>query len=380
MEEKSSLISELVSDTVLLDYKTPVTKVMPLLEKYEAVVITRNGEYTGIIDSRSLSRQKGLNLKNSNALKYAEKTPQINDSTSIDDLIYYFYKTRRKALPYVRNGKIRGVLTRMTLLKILLSLQVLKGMKAEESMSSPVIAINSGASLSQAKAAMRENKVNRLLVIDEGRFMGLLTNHDLSLKYSVTGERLPEMKTKKYSPSNIRIMEVVERNPVTIDASSDLAEAARQMVERSISSVLVQSGGKPVGMLTVFDILESLVAKRQISERKVFISGLDNYTYEYEDDLRETLNTFVNKLEKMKNIKVNYITLHIKRIKTKSYELQARLSIDKYGTITMHIYGEKLDRALASLLSTLKNKVIKYKEKRIIFSKSAPVSDDEIAA
>ncbi|MEM3227951.1 MAG: CBS domain-containing protein [Candidatus Micrarchaeaceae archaeon] len=378
MEGKSSLLSELASDTVTVDYKTPITKVIPMLDKYEAVVVTRNGEYSGIIDSRSISRMKGLILKDSSAFKYAERTPQISDSTPMSDLIFYFYKTRRKALPYVRNGKIRGVLTRTTLLKMLLSLKTLNGIKVEEAMSSPVIAIDSEASLSQAKAAMINNKINRLVVLHDGKFIGLLTNHDLSLKYSVQGERLPEMKSKKYSPSNIRIMDVVEKNPVSVRADSDLAEAARQMVERSISSVLVQKGSNPIGMLTVFDILENLVAKQQVSERKVFISGLDDYTYEYGDDLREMLNAFIAKLEKMKNIKVNYMTLHIKRVKLKSYELQARLSIEKYGTISIHEYGEKLDRTLALLLSALKGKVVKYKEARIVFSKSAPIPDDEI--
>ncbi|MGC8478914.1 MAG: CBS domain-containing protein [Candidatus Micrarchaeia archaeon] len=374
---ENSLFSELVSRTEFLDYKTPITKAVPLIDKYGAVVVMKEGEYLGIIDSRSISRS-GLTLKGASASKFAEKTPKISDTTSIDDLIYYFYKTRRKALPYFSGGKIKGILSRSTLLKMLLSLHALKGIKAEDAMSSPIVAIDANASIAQARAAMKDNKINRLLVLRDSKPVGLLTNHDLSLKYASPVERLPEMKTTKYSPSNIRLFDIIEANPVSVNANDELAEAVRQMVERSISSVLVQKGGKPIGMLTVFDVLESLVARRQVSEKKVFISGLDNYTYDYGDDLNETLNAFVSKLEKMKSIRVNYITLHIKRVKLKSYELQARLSLERYGTISMHKYGEKLDSTLSDLLDSLRSKVVRFKEERILLSKAAPIKDDDI--
>ncbi len=379
MPENSSLFSELVSRTEFLDYKTPITKVIPMLNKYDAVIVMKDGEYFGMIDSHSISRTGlGLVLKDTSAYKYAEKTPKISDTTSIDDLIYYFYKTRRKALPYLREGKIKGVLSRSTLLKMLLSLHVLKGVKAEDAMSSPIIAIDSNANIAQAKAAMKENKVNRLLVIQDGKQVGLLTNHDLSIKYSATTERLPEMKSAKYSPSNIRLLDIIEKNPVSVNANDELATAVRQMVERSISSVLVQKGGKPIGMLTVFDVLENLVVRQQVSEKKVFISGLDNYTYDYGDDLNEILNAFVSKLEKVKSIRVNYITLHIKRVKLKSYELQARLSLERYGTISMQKYGDKLDSTLSDLLDSLKNKAMRFKDERVILSRAAPLPDDEV--
>lgn len=371
-EKNEGIFSELISGTQILDQRTPITRIRPLLDKYDAVVITKDNEYLGIIDSRSVSRRKGLEIKRASAYKFAERVPQISDFTPIDDVILYFYKTRCKALPYSKNGKITGVLARGTLLKVLLSMRILEDMRVRDSMSSPVLAIDSEAGISQAKSVMGENKVNRLLVLQNGRFLGLLTNHDLSLRYSTQSERLPQMKSEKYSTSAFKAGDVAERNPVMIGEGSSLADAARSMVEKSISSVIVQKGGKPVGMLTVFDILESLVARKQISENKVFISGLDNTTYDYGDDAKEELNAFVNRIEKMHGMKINYVTLHIKKIKLKSYEMQIRIALDKHGVITMHVYGERFSEALSSLMQAARVKIIKEKEQSITMRRLAP--------
>jgi CBS domain-containing protein len=373
--KNEGIFSELISNTVLMDHKTPITKIIPLLGKYGAVVVTKDGDYYGIIDSRSVSRQKGLEIKRSGAYKFAERVPPISDFTPIDDVVFYFYKTRRKALPYTKNGRVTGILERSTLLKVLLSMRVLEDMKVQNSMSSPVLAIDSNATISQAKSVMGERKVNRLIVLQDGKFAGLITNHDLSMRYSAQSERLPEMKSEKHSTSSIRIADAAEKNPIMISDGSNLAEAARSMVERSISSVIVQRGGKPVGMLTVFDILESLIAQKQISETKVFISGLDNTTYEYGDDARNELNAFVSRIEKMRNMKVNYVTLHVKGIKTKSYEMQIRVALDKHGVISMQAYGERFADTLGDLMQSLRNKITREKEQNITLRRVSPPSE-----
>ena len=373
--KNEGIFSELISNTVLMDHKTPITKIIPLLGKYGAVVVTKDGDYYGIIDSRSVSRQKGLEIKRSGAYKFAERVPPISDFTPIDDVVFYFYKTRRKALPYTKNGRVTGILERSTLLKVLLSMRVLEDMKVQNSMSSPVLAIDSNATISQAKSVMGERKVNRLIVLQDGKFAGLITNHDLSMRYSAQSERLPEMKSEKHSTSSIRIADAAEKNPIMISDGSNLAEAARSMVERSISSVIVQRGGKPVGMLTVFDILESLIAQKQISESKVFISGLDNTTYEYGDDARNELNAFVSRIEKMRNMKVNYVTLHVKGIKTKSYEMQIRVALDKHGVISMQAYGERFADTLGDLMQSLRNKITREKEQNITLRRVSPPSE-----
>jgi hypothetical protein len=54
-----------------------------------------------------------------------------------------------------------------------------------------------------------------------------------------------------------------------------------------------------VGIVTVTDVFESVIARKKIEERKVFLSGFDANTYQYEDAAREELKSFVENIERL---------------------------------------------------------------------------------
>lgn len=362
---------ELVSKTISFDYKTPITKVIPALSKYSAVIVNKNKKYHGIIDRRSVYRTATLKLAKTEDLKrFSINAPKISENTSIDDIISYFYKARVRALPFSEGQKIVGVFERHTFLKMLLSLGLLKDMKVNEAMTTPVLAIDENASLAQAHAAMRSNKVNRLVVMDNNRVAGLVTHYDITQKYTrVTDERMPWWRDKKYTPSNLPVRDIMETNPSSIEYNKAVSDAVRQFVERKISSTIVLKSSKPVGILTVMDVLESLIASRRIEEKRVYISGFDQYTYSYEDEIMEQLKAFINNVEKFKNIKIDYVTLRMKKIKNKSYELQARISLNRGGIISMHSVKYSFQEAFRDLLQKLDKSIRREKEKMLTVRK-----------
>ncbi|MCL4373880.1 MAG: CBS domain-containing protein [Candidatus Marsarchaeota archaeon] len=363
---------ELITKAASFDYNTPITEVIPSLGKYEAVIIKKDKSYYGIIDTRALYRGKpGLRVsKGEKAGKFAVRVPKISDSTSIDDVIYYFYRGRVKALPYIKGNSIKGVLGRKTMLKMLLSLGILKDMHVEEAMSTPVLALSYQASLAQAESAMRENKVNRLVVIGEDdSLQGIITHYDIIKNFTKTGERLPEMKTVSYSPSNVPIGSIMEKNPQTISAGSNVADAVRHFVEDNISSIIIVKGSKPIGVLTVTDVLEHIIATRRIEKKRIFISGLDSATYDYEDEIREGLNQFATKMEKLAGMRIDYITMRIKGKKGKLYELQARVSMGKRGIVSIDTTGYIFEKTFNDTLYKLEENVKKMKEKYLTLRK-----------
>jgi predicted transcriptional regulator len=376
-----SVIPEgLISKTEFFDCKAPMTKVVPSIMRYDAVIISKNGKYFGMIDSRAVYKSMGLNVSpNQGVEKFVLKVPRIKDSTSMDDAIYYFYKARVKALPYMKNERIKGILKRSTMLKVLLSLNKLGQVKVEDAMSSPLIAMDISSTVSQAKAIMKQNKINRLGVLNGERLFGIVTNYDLVDRFTMNSERLPERRTGIYNPSNISLKDVAEKNPVSVEHDSSLSDATRLLVERNISSLVVTKSGKPIGVLTELDILESTMAKGQSGGNKIYVSGLDSDTYEYEDEIRETLRSFIDKIEKMSHVNVDYITLVIKRVKTKSYELHIRLALGGKGIVNAHTSGFLLERTLSGLLSTLRKGITKNKEKYMAIKKVSSTKGEEEA-
>ena len=64
MEKIQNIPKELLTATLHLDYKTPMSTVITHLKKYPAVVLYKDKDYYGIVDSRSIYRaSKGLKFQ-----------------------------------------------------------------------------------------------------------------------------------------------------------------------------------------------------------------------------------------------------------------------------------------------------------------------------
>lgn len=364
MERIQNIPKELISNTTVVDYKTPISAVMTHLKKYPAVIVNKEDEYFGLVDSKTIYKaMHSLKLSNSEkADKFSVNAPRVTNSTPIYDLVSYFYKLGIKSLPYSNGKKVIGVLERKTLLKVLLSLNMLKDMDVGQSMTTPVLAIDAKANIAQAKATMRERNVNRLVVLQNSRFAGLITNYDITKKYAKASERLPEMKTEIYTPTNVPISSVMEKNVRTIEFNRNVADAVRDMVENNISSLVVLKNGDPIGLLTVTDIFENILARQKVAPSRIFMSGFDANTYQYEDDAREALTSFAEHVERLSGIDIDYITLKVKRTHSKLYEMQIRVSLGRHGIVSMHNTKYLFDDSLNDLLTKLKHKIIKEKE------------------
>jgi predicted transcriptional regulator len=361
--EERKLPKELVSKVEFVDYNSSLSEARKALKSAPALVVTKDGDYFGLVDSRVLTGKKSLKIPLTEKIgKLAVKAPKVSDSSSVEDLAYYFFKLRTKSLPYMQSGKITGVVERGTLLKMLLSLHALEAVKVSEVFSAPILAIDSSASLVQAHNTMQSNKVNRLVVLDEGRFTGLITNSLIHDSYSVSGERLPEMKSKSSSTSNVSVSSVMEKNVKTISPTETLAEAARMMVEEGAFSLVVTKGRNPIGILTISDILESVISKRSVEEKKVFLSGFDEHTFQYEESVREELKSFMHHIEAMRKLEVDYLAMRVKTVHLKSYEMQARISMGKNGMVRVHSSGESFHEAFHELMKRLKGQSLKEKD------------------
>ncbi|MCL5680063.1 MAG: CBS domain-containing protein [Candidatus Marsarchaeota archaeon] len=353
-----------ISQVPVFDANVAMTKVLPAVHKNRAVLINKDGAFYGIIDFRSVHREsKSLRLnKNAPALKYAIKVPKIMRTTSLDDAIFYFYRSKRNALPYVDGDKVIGILDRFTLMKMVLSMEMLNGIKCKDIMTSPALAIDAQASIAQASSAMADHNKNRLLVLENGKMAGLVTRHDLISKFTITDERYPEMKSKRYSPSNITISNIMERNVQTVNVNDDIRSAVQSFVKNSISSLIVLNNDMPAGILTVSDVLASLIAQRKSYENRIIISGIDRSTYEYEYDIKEQANAFIEKVEKFRKVNVQYISINIKNLKNSRYEINARANVEKCGAVEVRITDFLLDRTFSKVLQALMESIKKKKD------------------
>jgi CBS domain-containing protein len=361
-----SLPSEFVSKSVFFDYKTPVTQTLEKVKKLGAVVILKNGEYYGVVDERSIFRTrtlKPLNFSKSFSIgKFARKLPVLDSGTSLNRLISYFHEFSAKALPYQEGKRITGIVKREVALSTILSLHIISKIKVGDIMSTPVIAIDAKANVAQAASSMEKNKIARLVVLDTERLAGLISMRDILDNLTNPQQRPPAFRSSSFSLSNVPVKNIMRTPVYTIDYGMPADSAIRQLLENKISSLVVTRNNKPVGIISVRDIIEAAAATTAKVESRVMISGLDSYTKEYEDSMQNSINALVDKINRFEKISVDYVSLNVKRSRERNYEMKARLALQKKGTIFVHVTGYNLESTLSDLIEKIYKRITEKKD------------------
>lgn len=343
-----SVPREFVSETEVYDFKDPVSEVLPKVGKLGAVVVTKDGSYFGVVDDRSVAMKGATKLGKGFAVgKFARRVPALSSESEMKKAIESFYSSGTKALPYVENGKVKGVVKRTEVLKALLSMHVFSNTKVNDIMSTPVISIDQEASIERAKAAMKDNSVNRIAVLNGGKFYGIISARDLMNYGMRSSSRMPELSGGKDKHSHVG--NITQRNPYTIESGAPAESALRDFIEKNISSLPVIKNGKPIGILTVRDVFETVVKNANVEKRNIVISGLDSRTVEYRDDMVAELELLADKIDRFGGTRVDYMALNVKPIKQKEYELRIRLGLSKGGAVHVYVSGYSLEATLKDL-------------------------------
>jgi acetoin utilization protein AcuB len=132
-------------------------------------------------------------------------------------------------------------------------------MKIERWMSRPVISTEPELPVYLAYRKMRENEIRRLPVVDDdGRLVGILSERDaltVLMPHEVDAAPVPP---EAMNPALVK--DAMTRTVFVVSPESDVVEAVRIMHDRKVSGLPVVKGGRCVGMITVQDLLEVLLA------------------------------------------------------------------------------------------------------------------------
>jgi CBS domain-containing protein len=107
--------------------------------------------------------------------------------------------------------------------------------------------IEAASSVQQAAKKMKDKNVSSLLVVDEnGRPQGLVSERDLVTKVCTTDVPVNTIKNKEIMSSPV----------ITISSKSSPSKAADMMLQHNVRHLLVVDNGdknKPIGMITPLD-------------------------------------------------------------------------------------------------------------------------------
>ena len=261
---------------------SPIAPVMKAVEEmassYRSLIVQSANTFMGIVTTMSVVNYLGggelFNIVASrhNYDLYSALYNEPVESITVKNPVYVYVDEGLKEalirmviygagiLPILnRDDSVYGVITEHDLVKYLQGL-VSTGIKVSECMSSPVITINSSATLKEAMETMVKYGFRRLPVVEDGVVVGIITSVDI-VRALGAHKLLEKVSSRDLREAiSIPVEELMTTNLVAVEPSEDLASAVNTMLSKNVSSVLVvDKSGVLKGIVTERDVLYAIL-------------------------------------------------------------------------------------------------------------------------
>lgn len=108
-----------------------------------------------------------------------------------------------------------------------------------------------------AVVTMSKENLGSLVVMDEGRMVGLLTFHEILGALAARGGSLGEL----------RVGEAMVPDPVTADPEMEVNDLRRTMLESGARYLPVVQGGKLLGVISFRDVAKAVLEEQDFENR-----------------------------------------------------------------------------------------------------------------
>lgn len=128
-----------------------------------------------------------------------------------------------------------------------------------------VYSVAPDASVLQALKLMAEQNIGAVLVMQEGKVVGILSERDCVRKLDLDGRRA----------EGTRVDEIMTSNVLYVNASQSLDECMALMIDKNIRHLPVYESNSLLGVISIRDVLKEVVDYQQfmITQLEHYISG-----------------------------------------------------------------------------------------------------------
>jgi CBS domain-containing protein len=128
-----------------------------------------------------------------------------------------------------------------------------------------VVSVKPDASVLEAIKLMADKAIGSLVVIEDDRLCGIITERDYARKVIVKGR----------SSETTSVAEIMSADVLTTSDSQTVKECMELMTEKKIRHLPVVDGERVVGMISIGDLVEAIIADQQeaIEHLEHYING-----------------------------------------------------------------------------------------------------------
>lgn len=114
----------------------------------------------------------------------------------------------------------------------------------QQVMTKDPIVLRSDASVAQAAMAMKDHWIGAVVVMENGRPCGIITDRDITVRAVAVGK----------DPSRTPIADVCSRAIASVAPAQSIDDAIKVMKSRDVKRVLVMSGDQLAGIVSLGDL------------------------------------------------------------------------------------------------------------------------------
>jgi CBS domain-containing protein len=104
--------------------------------------------------------------------------------------------------------------------------------------------VETSATVADAAREMRDGDVGAVVVVDNGRVAGIITDRDIAVRVVAQG----------LDPDATRVSEVATMSPVTLTVDQTVDDAIRLVREQDVRRIIVVQDGRPAGIVSLGDL------------------------------------------------------------------------------------------------------------------------------
>ena len=139
----------------------------------------------------------------------------------------------------------------------------------ENWMNPNVITVDADDSMLDATKKLKEHNIRHLPVLEKGKLVGVITDRDLK-RASPSDATALEAHELLYLIANIKVREIMTKNPITVPYNYTIEEAAEILLQAKISGMpVVDKDGDVIGTITQTDLFRVLISLTGVGKKGV---------------------------------------------------------------------------------------------------------------
>jgi CBS domain-containing protein len=221
--------------------------------------------------------------------------PAIKSSADIDAAARFmlFWDADRIEVRDVTTGRTLGTVTEHDVVRLVAARGVdiaatvedalergdRSGLRAQDCMSNPVIAIHEEATLDQVSDLLQDREISGMPVVDgDGSVVGVVSERDVAhalgsheVRASLRRPRRsgPFLREASLTGSSARARDVMTKPPLTVHPDTPLHTVAEIMVTEQVNRIPVVRDGRLEGIVTRGDVLAAIAHTGAIRDREI---------------------------------------------------------------------------------------------------------------